>query len=58
MQVKRLIQLATGVHRIHHPWHSYGWKLPFSRWAYFDRYGWRRLEERQHYHDCTRTGTY
>lgn len=33
--LRRFVQLATGVHRIHHMRFSYGYKLPFVGWAYF-----------------------
>lgn len=68
---RRLLQLVTGLHRIHHLRFAYGYKLPFVGWAYFppwtardgtDRptryvYGWQRVD-RRHFHDCTRTGVY
>jgi hypothetical protein len=31
----RALQLATGVHRIHHIRFGYGWRLPFVERAYF-----------------------
>lgn len=57
-RIKRLLQLVTGVHRIHHARFSFGWKLPFLRVAYFPawttrgerpvRYahGWQRIGDR------------
>lgn len=73
-RIGRIVQLVTGVHRIHHERWSYGWKLPFLPWAYFPAFKARdyRVEpprevvvaygwkriERRNFHDCTRTGRY
>lgn len=61
----RLLQYITGVHRIHHIYWSYGWKLPFIRLGYFPRdafgqkHGFKKLQGRgSHHHDCTKTGVY
>lgn len=65
----RILQLLTGIHRIHHIRFGFGWRLPFVGLAYFPpwsardgsenptryRYGWQRVESR-HFHDCTATG--
>lgn len=62
----RVLQLVTGVHKVHHIMYSFGWKLPLVRVAYFPpwsvngqrfAYGWRRIGPRDH-HDCTATGRY
>lgn len=61
--IVRMLQRITGVHRVHHIWYSYGWKIPFTDWAYFPgkvygiRHGIKRLDK-VHYHDCTLTGVY
>jgi hypothetical protein len=66
-QIFRVIQLITGVHRIHHIKHSYGWKVPFFNVALFDDYGWIHfgkgsatdgVVDWSGYHDCTTTGIY
>ncbi len=50
------MQIVTNVHRIHHISWSYGWTFRPIRWAYFDNYGWQRLDA--YYHDCTWSGVY
>lgn len=62
----RVVQAVTGVHRIHHILWSYGWRMPFCNVAFFERFGWRRLDPRieslrsqsMSYHDCTTSGIY
>lgn len=54
-KIKRLIQLITGFHRIHDILNSYGYKIPFSKYAYFDRYG---LQKTTQYHNCTKENMY
>lgn len=66
--IKRVIQFLTGIHRIHHVLHSYGYKLPFFKIGYFDDYGWvnfssdnfktKKGEKLKGYHNCTLTGIY
>lgn len=53
----RTIQRITGIHRIHHIWYSYGYKLPLINLAYFKKYGLKRIDKEK-YHDCTVTGVY
>lgn len=53
----RMIQRITGIHRIHHIWYSYGYKLPFINLAYFQKHGFKRIDKDK-YHDCTVTGVY
>lgn len=53
----RIIQMLTGVHRIHHIHFGYGYRLPFLRIAHFSRRGFQRIKHRD-YHNCTLTGTY
>lgn len=36
----RLVQRLTGIHRIHHISHSFGWTFPFTRWAFFEGYSY------------------
>jgi hypothetical protein len=38
MKKFRWLQLITGIHRIHHIYYSYGWKIPFTRLGYFPDY--------------------
>jgi hypothetical protein len=68
MKKYRLIQLITGIHHIHHFDYSYGFKLPFLDVAYFEKYGWRKInipnlkdkngnKINKAYHNCTKTGT-
>ncbi|WP_214630017.1 hypothetical protein [Paenibacillus agaridevorans] len=63
MKKYRVIQFVTGIHRIHHIWYSYGWKVPFLPFAYFPagsferRKGWKKIS-RKCYHNCTVTGRY
>lgn len=72
--LRRLVQLATGVHRIHHDRFAYGYKLPFVAWAYFPPWNVRDSSQPSgrsktyrygwqrvkpaEFHDCTRTGRY
>jgi len=35
-KVKRIIQLITGFHKIHHMYWSYGYKLPLLKIGYFN----------------------
>lgn len=69
----RFVQLALGVHRIHHIRWGFGWKLPFLRIARFQAfttkdqwnndapkvvaYGWKKITPKS-FHDCTWTGRY
>lgn len=59
----RLVQRVTGIHRIHHIWYGYGWKIPLTDKAYFPskvsrmRHGFKDVD-RDRYHDCTTTGVY
>jgi|GEM_PF-4311453 len=61
--ILRFLQRATGIHRVHHIWYSYGYKIPFTNTAYFPskvfgiRHGFKRLDEDK-YHNCTITGVY
>lgn len=60
-KIKRLLQLITGLHRIHDPFNSYGWKIPFTQYGYFREYGFKRVTKSNGspvYHDCTETGIY
>ena len=52
----RFLQKITGFHRIHHILESYGYKIPFICYGYFDRYGLRKINNQ--YHDCTISGKY
>jgi len=54
--IKRFIQLVTGFHRIHHVKESYGFKIPFTKYGYFDRYGLQKINKQ--YHNCTISGIY
>lgn len=53
--IKRLIQLLTGFDRIHSITYSYGYKIPFTKYAIFDKYG---LKKAPHYHNCTKSNLY
>lgn len=53
----RLLQRITRVHRIHDIRWSWGWTLPLTSRAYFEKYGWKSVDPRT-YHDCTATGRY
>lgn len=62
--MKRLFQLLTLVHRVHHINFSYGWVfLPFML-GYFPSYrerghGWAwQFVRPKHFHNCTWTGIY
>lgn len=73
-RLRRLMQLITGVHQIHHTRFATGYKLPFIGWAYFPPWRVRDRESptgrsptyrygwqrvhREHFHDCTWTGRY
>ena len=64
--MKRIIQLITGIHRIHSVKHSYGYKIPFLNYAVFDNYGLQKIgfiftakgSKIKEYHDCTLTNRY
>lgn len=62
--LKRIFQLITGIHRIHHIYFNYGWKLPFVNVGYFPIYtyaatkGTVHVISRDKYHDCTLTNIY
>lgn len=63
--MKRHLQLLTGIHRIHSVKYSWGWKIPFTSYAWFDRYGLQKLGKIKvnnkvldDYHDCTLTNQY
>ncbi len=54
----RWLQFISGIHRIHHIWWSYGWKLPFVPVAHFSgKSGWK-IVRRDKYLNCTMTGKY
>lgn len=68
--ILRVLQVITGIHRIHHPRYSYGLSFPFTTWCrfhaydYVDSWGdriltrpttWARCS-RDSYHDCTTGG--
>jgi hypothetical protein len=68
----RLVQLATGVHRIHHMRWSFGFAFPVTNWCWFEPYntkdpsgervvvvehGWQRCKQGS-YHDSTASGIY
>lgn len=61
--ISRMSQRISGIHRVHHIWYEYGFKIPFTNKAYFAgkvhgiRHGVKRLEK-ERYHDCTITGVY
>lgn len=52
----RWLQLITGVHYIHNPLHSYGWRIPFTGYGFFYRSGLKKHFGR--YHNCTKTNIY
>ena len=56
----RVLQLATGIHRIHHVEYSYGWLVwPLGVGWFPSRKAVRcGLRRRKHYHNCTLTGIY
>lgn len=64
----RIVQFLTGVNRIHHLQYSYGFKLPFVKIGWFDKYGWKNFSKDNYkcrkgndlksYHNCTLTGVY
>lgn len=56
MKKYRWLQLITGFHRIHHILESYGYKIPFVPYGYFDRYGLRKINNQ--YHNCTISNIY
>jgi len=64
-KVKRIIQLITGFHKIHHMYWSYGYKLPLLKIGYFNdkthiyQFGFKKLKGCGiDYHDCTKTNKY
>ncbi len=67
--MKRLIQLITGIHYIHHVEYSFGYKMPFVEFAYFKRFGWKKTNSlklsgvngkiiNKPYHNCTLSNIY
>lgn len=65
--MKRLIQIITFIHRIHHIIYSYGYKIPLINIGWFDNYGFvwfgksKSLDVkgnlmRREYHNCTLSG--
>jgi hypothetical protein len=74
VRAKRLVQLITGVHRIHHIRFAFGWKMPLLQVAYFPPWSVRDLDQPSgrsptyrfgwqrikptEFHDCTKTGRY
>lgn len=63
MNKYRIIQYITGVNKIHHIHYSYGYKVPFTKIAYFpeNSFGIKhglKVVNKQHYHNCTLTGIY
>lgn len=59
--MKRFIQIITGFHRIHNMMYSYGFKIPFISYGYFDKYGLQKINTPngyKGYHDCTKTNKY
>ena len=52
----RLLQFITGIHRIHHIDHSYGWRLCVIGLSRFDRGYWKFTFH--HFHNCTASGVY
>lgn len=56
MKKFRWLQFITGVHYIHNSLHSYGFKIPFTKYGYFKKSGIKKHFGR--YHDCTLTNKY
>ena len=52
----RWLQFITGFHFIHSSLHSFGFKIPFTGYGWFKKYGLKKHFGR--YHDCTKTGRY
>jgi hypothetical protein len=64
-KIFRVLQLVTGIHRIHHLYWSYGWKIPLFKVGFFpgkrsDRsHGFKLIKGHAiDYHNCTITGVY
>lgn len=60
-----VLQKITLIYRIHNHSYSYGWKIPFIDYAYFDNYGLKKIPLCKNkdgkilkYHNCTLTGKY
>jgi len=61
----RVLELLTGFHKIHSIKYSYGYKIPFTNFGIFYKYGIQKLgtfksNNGQHkdYHNCTLTNIY
>ena len=61
-KIKRLFQIITGFHRIHDIFNSYGYRIPFTQYGYFDNYGFQKVtlskKGETMYHNCTKTNVY
>lgn len=64
-KMKRYLQIVTGIHRIHSVKYSWGWKIPFTPYAWFDKHGLKKLGKisfnyqlQNDYHNCTITNQY
>lgn len=59
--IKRFVQLITGFHRIHDIFNSYGYKIPFTKYAYFDDFGFKQIYTKDGnptFHNCTKSNIY
>lgn len=52
---RRFLQRVSGIHKIHDIRWAFGYTVPFTKYAYFRDYGFKKVTE---FHDCTKTGVY